>query len=201
MARVYGGLCAGATSAKASIAASTWSSTRCTPVRLRACTALNPMADDLGSVGQHADLGVGQLVEAELDRVAVVGDRPDQLALAPLRLDDDLGRRGADPLDRPARQDRLGRVADVEEAILEAGGAQVGDEDLHRRRSSRERPDDGGVRAWDDVGGAELADLGGGLGAGLDGGAHAADVAADHHAHDPAVELDDRAGELDASPP
>ena len=39
--------------------------------------------------------------------------------------------------------------------------------------------------------------LRGGLGAGLDGRADAADVAADHHADDPAVELDDRAGELD----
>src|SRR5205085_1154616 len=42
-----------------------------------------------------------------------------------------------DPLDRPARQDWLGRslalpVAHVEEAVLEAGTPQVGDEDLHR---------------------------------------------------------------------
>ena len=48
------------------------------------------------------------------------------------------------------------------------------------------------------MGGPQLADLGGGLGAGLDGGADAADVAADHHADDAAVELDDRAGQLDA---
>ena len=37
---------------------------------------------DLARVRQHADLGIGQLVEAELDGVAVVGDRPLQLALA-----------------------------------------------------------------------------------------------------------------------
>ena len=36
----------------------------------------------------------------------------------------------------------------------------------------------------------------GGLGPGLDGGAHAADVAADHHADNAAVKLDDRAGNL-----
>ena len=54
------------------------------------------------------------------------------------------------------------------------------------------------VRPGNDVGGLELADPAGGLGAGLDGGSHAADVAPDHHAHDAAVELDHRAGQLDA---
>ena len=86
---------------------------------------------DFGRVAQHADLGIGQLVEAKLDRFAVIGDRADQLALASGRLDDDLGAGRADPLDRTARQERLGRVAHVEEAVLEAGAAQVGDEDLH----------------------------------------------------------------------
>ena len=58
--------------------------------------------------------------------------------------------------------------------------------------------DDGVAGPGDDVGGLQLADPAGGLGAGLDGGADAADVAPDHHADDPAVELDDRAGQLDA---
>ncbi len=44
---------------------------------------LEPDRRDLGGVGEHADLGVGQLVEAEPHRLAVVGDRPDLLALAP----------------------------------------------------------------------------------------------------------------------
>ena len=58
--------------------------------------------------------------------------------------------------------------------------------------------DDGVAGPGDDVGGLQLADPAGGLGAGLDGGADAADVAPDHHADDAAVELDDRAGQLDA---
>ena len=66
---------------------------------------------DVGGVLEHADLGVGQLVEADLHGVAVVGDRLDQLDLAAGRADRDLGVRRADPLDRAARQQRLGRVA------------------------------------------------------------------------------------------
>ena len=54
---------------------------------------------DFGRVAQHADLGVGQLVEAKLDRFTVIGDRTDQLAIASRRLEDDLGVGRADPLD------------------------------------------------------------------------------------------------------
>ena len=86
---------------------------------------LEPDGRDVTWVGQHADLGIGELVEAELDRVAMVGDRPIHLPLAPGGLHDDLGHRAADALDRPPRQDRLGRVADVEEAILEAGAPRL----------------------------------------------------------------------------
>ena len=60
---------------------------------------------DLGGVVEHADLGVGQLVEAELHGVAVIGDRARPCSRSPRgRLDDDLGARRADPLDRPAGQ-------------------------------------------------------------------------------------------------
>src|SRR5262249_11880546 len=92
---------------------------------------------DFAGLGQHADLGIGQLVEAQLYGRPVIGDRADQLAPTPGRGDDDLGGLGADPLDGSAGQERLGRrralpLAHVEEAVLEAGAAQVGDEDLHR---------------------------------------------------------------------
>ena len=57
MALTYGGLCAGATSANASIASSTSSSTMCTPVRSRAWTALKPMAATSDASSKHADSG------------------------------------------------------------------------------------------------------------------------------------------------
>ena len=103
---------------------------------------------DLGGVLEHAELGVGQLVEAELHGVAVVGDRLDQLDARPWP-SGSTTLASAEPIRSiaPARQQRLGRVAEVEEAILEAGAAEVGDEDLHRRAASGERRDDGVVRA------------------------------------------------------
>ena len=75
-------MCAGATSANASIASSTSSSTLWTPVRFAGVDRLEPDRGDVGGVLEDAELGVGELVEADLDGVAVVGDRLDQLDLA-----------------------------------------------------------------------------------------------------------------------
>ncbi len=198
MALVYGGLCAGATSAKASIAASTASSTRCTPVRFCAWTALNPIAET--SAASASTPISGSVNWSRQSCTASPWSAIGQTCSRSPRADlvTTLAFVRPDPLDRPAGQDRLGRVGQVEEAVLEAGAAQVGDEDLQRCAASDERPDDRRVGPRDDVGGAQLADPAGRLGTGLDRGADAADVAPDHHAHDAAVELDHRAGQLDA---
>ena len=83
IALVYGGLWAGATSAKASIASSTVLVHELDAGEVPRVDRLEADRRDLGGVGEHADLGVGQLVEADLHGVAVVGDRLDQLDARP----------------------------------------------------------------------------------------------------------------------
>ena len=81
-----------------------------------------------------------ELVEADLHRGAVVGDGLDLLDLPGRGADRDPGRVRADPLDGPARQQRLGGVAEVVQAVLEAGAAEVGDEDFHVTLNPRRTP-------------------------------------------------------------
>ena len=134
----------------------------------------------------------------------MIGHVRRQLAPLAADLDDAAAFRRADPFDAAAR--KLALVGHVEQPILEARRAQVGDEDLHgtyildrqttlrRRRRIRAAPctlerlrqvsrDQAFGRTRNDVAGDQLADLRGGGGAGFDGRPHAADVAADDGGH------------------
>ena len=98
-----------------------------------------PDRRDVRGVLQHPELLVRELFETNLDGVSVVGDRLDEFDLASGRLDLDLGVLGADPFDRATGQHLLRPVAQVVEPVLEAGAAEVGDEDLHRLSPLRTR--------------------------------------------------------------
>src|SRR5262245_33291193 len=67
-----------------------------------------------------------------------------------------------------------------------------------KMRLLREGADDDRVGPGNDVGRAQLTDLARSLGAGLDGRTDAADIAANHHADDSTVKLDDLTCHLDA---
>ena len=56
----------------------------------------------LARVAQNADLGIGELLEAKLDRLAMVGDGPVHLPLTPGRLHDQPSHRTTNALDGPA---------------------------------------------------------------------------------------------------
>ena len=66
------------------------------PGQVAGMDRLEPDGRHVTWVGQHADVGIGELVEAKLDRVAMVGDRPIHLPLAPGGSHDDPGHRAAD---------------------------------------------------------------------------------------------------------
>ena len=78
---------------------------------------------------ERADLRIGQELQAGLDRDRVVGNRPFSLGRAALRLGVRPRSGRADPLDPAARKYLLRRH--VEETVLEAGAAEVCDQDLH----------------------------------------------------------------------
>ena len=103
---------AGATSAKASIALEHVIVNPMDAGQVAGMDRLEPDGRHVTWVGQHADLGIGELVEAELDRVAMVGDRPIHLPLAPGRLDDDLGASG-EPIRSIAPRARTGSAGSL----------------------------------------------------------------------------------------
>ena len=126
---MYGGLWAGATWLISSIAASTSGVTRCTPLIRPPCTALKPIAETSPASFRQPVCRIGQLLQALPHRHRMIGHLRRQLLPLAADLDEAAAFRRADPFDAAAR--KLPLVGHIEQPILEARRAEVGDEDLH----------------------------------------------------------------------